>query len=471
MHDNKINEAIASLILKDSYWGYLFSNIDRRKISLKNIPAGLFAVYLDEDGEIFLLYDEDDLENTDIKVIEKVLQHEGYHILNKHLLRLKTLIEEYSENEREKVIDCWQKASDFCANYLCKMPRVVKINNKHFYPLFADLYKLPDKLSSEEYFYELYNKNNSDKDNLNGKGGKNGISDNVSCNSDINSENEENVKSDNNENKDNKDNENIKDNNSDNENNEHQYIDLKETDITKAGDIWINNKMKVSPRFIETKINNIVYNAYKQVRDKGNLSADVKELIDDILKPPKIPYYYIIRKIVKGNIKAKETFAYSKINKKRSYAFYYKPMLFLPFPGRQPSKSFSIVIILDTSASMNRDRVLEGLSGIKNFIENDKYCKITVIEEDVKIQKEYTIKRLSDIQFNIKGRGGTFLSPGLKRSLELRSDITLVFTDAECENLNEFDRNLLPKKTVYVIPKNNSDHLINKTGYIVRADY
>ncbi len=462
MHEDKINETIASLILKDSYWGYLFSNIERKRISFKNFPAKLFAVYLDENGEIFLLYDEDDLKNTDIKVIEKVLEHEGYHILNKHLLRLETIIKEYSDNEKDMVVDCWQKASDFCANYLCNMPRIVKINNKDFYPLFSDLYKLPNNLSSEEYFYRLYT-NNKDKNNLNNKEKQNEISNNVSCDSDNNFENVNNKSNNNN------DDENHE--NKDNENNEQQYDDLKEEDIIKAEDMWVNSKMKVCPRFIETKINDLVYNAYRQVREKGNLSSSVKELIDDILRPPKIPYYNIIRKIVKGNIKAKETFAYSKINKKRSYAFYFKPMLFLPFPGRQQNKTFSIVIILDTSGSMNKDKILEGLSGIKNFIENDKYCKITVIENDIKIQKEYTIKKIKDIQFDIKGRGGTYLFPSLERSLELKSDITLVFTDAECENLNEFDRKLLPKKIIYIIPENNSDELINKTGYVVKIDY
>jgi predicted metal-dependent peptidase len=118
---------------------------------------------------------------------------------------------------------------------------------------------------------------------------------------------------------------------------------------------------------------------------------------------------------------------------------------------------------------MSKDEILEGLGGCKNIIENDRHCRVTVIENDTKIHKEYEIKKLRDIQYKIKGRGGTTLQPGLERCRELRTDVTLCFTDAACDNINEVPRKLLPKKIIWVVNSDNVS-MIDKTGFIVRIN-
>ena len=139
-----------------------------------------------------------------------------------------------------------------------------------------------------------------------------------------------------------------------------------------------------------------------------------------------------------------------------------------PFPGKTKDFSFNISIILDTSGSMKKDDVLEGLSGVKNIIENDKYCKTTILEIDTIIQKEYEVKKLKDIDYTINGRGGTILLPALVRCKELNTDVTLVFTDGECDNINNVNRKLLPRKIIYILTKDGIRNRIDQTGFIMR---
>ncbi len=163
---------------------------------------------------------------------------------------------------------------------------------------------------------------------------------------------------------------------------------------------------------------------------------------------------------------------FTRINRKRTYSFAISPNpnmpIICPFPGKSRDFSFNIGILLDSSGSMSLDDIMEGLSGVKNIIENDRHCKTTIIECDAQIQKEYVCKRLKDIDFQIKGRGGTTLFPALSRFKDLDVDVVLAFTDGFCENVNEIARRFLPKKIIWVITNNRgtAEH-INKTGFVV----
>ena len=139
-----------------------------------------------------------------------------------------------------------------------------------------------------------------------------------------------------------------------------------------------------------------------------------------------------------------------------------------PFPGRTRDFSFNIGIVLDTSGSMSKDDIMEGLSGVKHIIEKDRHCRTTIIENDTQIQMEYEVKKIKDIHFNVHGRGGTVLLPALERCKELQTDVNLVFTDGFCDNVNGVPRKFLPKKLIYVITNNGAADKVNRTGFVVR---
>jgi predicted metal-dependent peptidase len=194
-------------------------------------------------------------------------------------------------------------------------------------------------------------------------------------------------------------------------------------------------------------------------------------LIEGALAPPKAPYYQLIRKLVRGTRFSKFKRSPTRINRKRTYVFTIGddciPEI-SPFPGKMRDMTFDICVLIDTSGSMSDDDVREGLSGVKNIIEKDRHCYTTVLEVDAAVEKEYTVKKIRDIQFDIKGRGGTSLKPGLDRAKELNCDVCLAFTDGYTEDINSIPRKLLPKKLIWVITPNGTAKSVNQTGYVVR---
>jgi len=102
--------------------------------------------------------------------------------------------------------------------------------------------------------------------------------------------------------------------------------------------------------------------------------------------------------------------------------------------------------------------------------EKDRHCYTTVLECDACVEKEYQVKKIKDIQFDIKGRGGTTLRPGLERARELGVDVCLAFTDGFTEDINAIPRKALPKKIIWVLGPGSSAKSLNQTGPVVWID-
>lgn len=421
--EERIRESLTKMIFKDSYWGYLFSNVTR--VVNDTIPT-LFGVCIDDEGHINLHYNPRFLDLSKDDVIERTLEHEGFHLLDKHLIRLNRILEQFNEENHEQIIELWNYAADMAANYLANLPKSIEVGGVQFNLIHAEDYGFPRGLSSEIYFSKLLDK--LDFNNKNGGGGENG----------------------------------------------NKGSSGKNVKRKLVGDHsgWKTEHGEAS-NFVEKKaekeINDLIYKSFKNVRDRGNLPGKVKEMIDEALKPPKVPYYYIIRKLVKGSRLSKLQKAYTKVNRKRLYSFFIDDIL-LPFPGTRRDMTFKIGVLLDTSGSMDMEKIKEGLSGVKDIVEKDKDCITHVVECDTQVQKEYEVKKISDIQYQIKGRGGTTLYPGLARLKELEVDVVLAFTDAYCENINQIDRKLLPRKIIWVVPETSGVNTIDQTGYIVRVN-
>lgn len=222
-------------------------------------------------------------------------------------------------------------------------------------------------------------------------------------------------------------------------------------------------------RNLEEYTKDIVMNVAKSfLKNKGDIPSYLKRFIDE-LEDPQIPYYKIIQKMVEGSKLAKSKTSYSKINRKRIYAISEDDEFCItPFPGKSMDMTFKIVICIDTSGSFSKNDLMESLSGIKNIIEQDKNAEITVIEIDTEIHKEYSVKKVSDIDFEIEGGGGTTLLPALIRSKQLKSDCTLFFSDGWCEDLNSVDVKLLPKKLIWILTPDGTADYINRTGFVVQ---
>lgn len=461
----RIKELIAILAMHNNYWGYLFS-IVRKKEDLM-LPS-IMGVAPESDGSITLYVNPDKLVKTENKDVYQVLIHEGLHLLNDHIPRfLKFALNETDNQILEKKRNNWNVAADCAVNEQANIPKKLVIAEEDFYPHFPEYHNLPSGKYTEILYQLLMQKKDNQQDQ-NGKGNsvQNGSSETKKGAGTGSGTKQEKSQ---------------KPSSKGNSESKEKGKDSGKGDFIGDHSGWKNETKTTSDpnalvRKVEQNIKKVVKESKRSFLEnsRGTLPGYINELIEDLLQPPKVPYYSIISKLVRGTRFEKTKRSSSRINKKLSFIFYDEDEsvnMLLPFPGRSKDASFNLGLLLDTSGSMTTERVHEGLSASKDIIEKDPFTKVTVIEIDTIIRKEYTIKKISDIDFKVKGRGGTVLFPALERFRELKIDAVLGFTDAACDNLNAVDKKLLPKKIIWVVPTRNSVASIDRTGFIVRADY
>lgn len=117
--DDKIKNLIAVMIIRDVYWGYLFSKVTRK--GMREFPA-LMGVGATKDGQLQLFFNPFLVNRIkDDVVLVKILEHEGLHILNKHLPRLfKILSIEVDDFRRQMKSSTWNLAADCAINQLIR---------------------------------------------------------------------------------------------------------------------------------------------------------------------------------------------------------------------------------------------------------------------------------------------------------------------------------------------------------------
>ncbi|MCK5601760.1 hypothetical protein KAR91_07830 [Candidatus Pacearchaeota archaeon] len=414
----RLKNLIAQHVLKYNYWGYLFSRI--RRASNTSFPS-IMGVAPEKDGTITLYYNPKYVDKTADDVVLKVLEHEGMHILNHHLARgLKVFYNEPDIQKRVIKMDIMNVASDCAVNEQAKLTGDFIIAGKSWPPQLPEKHGLPPGKLTEWYYLELLKKTKVVQLNY-GEGG-----------------------------------------------------------LDNHGGWKKAAEESADPSSLSRKIKNHVQRIVRESaktfnKDRGTLPSHIASLIEEALKPPKAPYYQIIRRLVRGTRLSKFKRSHTKINRKRTYVFVIDgkdesiPAI-SPFPGRTRDFTFKICVLIDTSGSMSHSEIAEALSGIKNIIENDKHCKTTVLECDAKVHKEYEVKKVRDIDPKVKGGGGTTMGPGLLRAREIGGDVCLGFTDGYTENINAIPRKYLPKKIIWVVSKDGSVENLNRTGFVVKLD-
>lgn len=447
----RLKELIAKFVLKYNYWGYLFSRI--RRMPKLNFGS-IMGVGANPDGSITLYYDPKLCKNTADDQLAYILDHEGMHVLNKHLVRTLRIVADtpggakaFQTSGKARI---WNIGMDCAVNTQANIPDPLVVDGKPTDGCYPKKYGLENGYSAEWYYYTLLKM--AKQQSVQGFGGqcpncggtgKDEFGEQCPCQD---------------------------------PNNQNGYGGPQGYGSHEE---WYNTNGVTDVHSLSTKVGHHIADIVKESvktfsKDRGTLPGHIAELVKEALAPPKVPYYQIIRRLVRGTRLSKFKRCFTKINRKRTYVFVLDPdgndePEISPFPGRTRDYTFKIVILIDTSGSQSKDDILEALSGVKSIIEGDRYCYTTVLEVDTCVQKEYDVKRLHDIQFNIKGRGGTILQPGLERARELNCDICLTFTDGYCDQINKLPRKMLPKKNVFVIgEKNGSSECLVGAGYVVR---
>ncbi|GIU68986.1 MAG: hypothetical protein KatS3mg002_0222 [Candidatus Woesearchaeota archaeon] len=463
-----MRKLLGKLILKNNFWGFVFSTIPIEET--EELPY--IAAVAIKNNDLVLLYNDRLLSQLNVDQIIKILEHEGLHILNKHLTRFIDYIPDHiDENTKRKIIKKLNKSADFATNSIIKdMPKSLNIDGEEYNLLFPEDYGLPP-CKSMEWYYE----NEQEDDEGNHEQSKS---------SDDRSQNQESflssfggthdVMGD-----DCKDYGPVSRSNGNglSENGERHLQsgsgntkkELK--DITDISHKYWNNETldTTTAKQIEQKLKAKIGSSYREFKKRrGTLPGYLEEIITEFIEPPKLPYYDMIKKIIKGNLSDKYKRSNTRINKKRVFILD-KHLPISPYPGIVRENTFRVVVIVDSSGSMSNDEIQESLKSVKHILNNDKNVFLYLISIDTKINWEGRIRRIDEINRVKFKRGGTTLLPAFERAKELRPHITLCFTDGYCDDLNNF-KYKLPKKILYILSENGTSKYIDRTGWIVQMN-
>jgi len=200
----------------------------------------------------------------------------------------------------------------------------------------------------------------------------------------------------------------------------------------------------------------------------GKLPGELKELVDDLLSPSKLPWNRILRNLVSHSRAVTRQRTVSRA-KRRMIGMWSKNPRTMIFPGSKKNYEYNIVFIIDTSGSMNTESLLLAASELQGIQRTSADTNITVVEADVKITAEYKLARNKKINTEFSGRGGTDFNAALARAKELEADFTVYATDGyaskpSAENLPD------PSKLLWLLTPGHTASVVEGTGKILEVD-
>ena len=164
-------------------------------------------------------------------------------------------------------------------------------------------------------------------------------------------------------------------------------------------------------------------------KSKGNLPANISEMIDSLSRKSQISW----QKELKKTLGSKRVNKMSTI-KRENRRFDDRPEI----KGTIKDRQFDLVVILDVSGSMSNNEQDYCLTEVKQI------CKITNSNLKV-IQVDTEVKDVSSFNQNTKrlqrkGQGGTYLEPAVNylKDNKISFDAFLVLTDGGCERINSW---------------------------------
>jgi predicted metal-dependent peptidase len=159
--------------------------------------------------------------------------------------------------------------------------------------------------------------------------------------------------------------------------------------------------------------------AAQSAKAQGKLSGSLKEAIDDLLKP-KVDWRIVLQRFVKAN--AKNKFDWNRPNRRMASQGVYTP--------RRHSKTLdSVVIMIDTSGSMDTELLRQSSSELSAILEEFPKTSVYVIQCDTEVNAFY--KAELPLNMVVYGRGGTRFQPAFDKVEEegLTPACAIYFTD------------------------------------------
>ena len=195
--------------------------------------------------------------------------------------------------------------------------------------------------------------------------------------------------------------------------------------------------------------------------NRGTMPGLFIQEIEKINQPTKISWQSILKKYI-GTISASYKKTRTRLNRRQPQRF--------DLSGKINDKTLKIVVALDTSGSVSDRDISYIFNEIFSIISKKNY-ELTIIECDAEIQKVYKVKKPSDIQMKVAGRGGTCFTPVIEyinNDRYYRDSLLIYFTDG-------YGENKIPKPLTYrnlwvILGKKNELSLKEPYGTVVEMN-
>ena len=180
---------------------------------------------------------------------------------------------------------------------------------------------------------------------------------------------------------------------------------------------------------IKENTKEFINQAYSMISEehRGTMPASFIEEVERINKPSVLSWQSLLKKYV-GTISAGFRKTKARLNRRQPHRF--------DLSGKINDKTLKIVVAIDTSGSVTNDDVSKIFNEIFSIISKRNY-ELTIIECDSKIQRIYKVRKPSDVQMKVAGRGGTAFTPVIEyinNDKYFRDSLLIYFTDGYGEN-------------------------------------
>ncbi len=212
------------------------------------------------------------------------------------------------------------------------------------------------------------------------------------------------------------------------------------SDIITANDsngnkdhIWTNSD---DYHEVSGEIKEFVKEVYDGIPEfsRGLLPAYQIDAINKILAPAKIKWQNVLKKYI-GLIPIPYKKTKTRLNRRQPERF--------DISGRINDRTIRVVVAIDTSGSMSNKMLEYIFTEIFDILKHIKF-ELTVIECDADIGRVYKAKKISDINMEVTGRGGTSFTPVIEyiNKNNYRDALLIYFTDG-------FGDDEIPKPKTY----------------------
>lgn len=236
------------------------------------------------------------------------------------------------------------------------------------------------------------------------------------------------------------------------------------------GDKLLPEEMQGLADKLRQEAKNVVGRAAKEhQKSRGIFSGYLKEILDNLLVNPKIPWPKLLRDMVSRTRQSKPSKGMRRPNRR----LHGTPNI-LPWPGRSLDQKFTIGYALDTSGSMSEEDLRKGVEELMNIVTTEQDVTMHVLYADADIQTSYKVESINDIDFTIKGRGGTDFNPVFQRVREMlvtdyAPDILVYCTDGYAPEPDVDNR--VPIPVIWLITPNGRVPSPNYGHHITMEPY